>query len=278
MIEPDGHPGYRGGTGEPLVLLHGGAGTWRLWKPCIPLLRRHHDVLAVTLTGHFGGPDLPPATEPTVNALADGVERDMDAAGFQTAHVAGGSLGGWVAFELARRGRARSIVAIAPGGGWERGSTELRRVLWMYRILTVGARLPARNPRPWSTRPRLRKLLTWHHFAHPEGIAPEDFAYLLAGAAGAELRDAMRWLRGYGGARGLDEIHCPVLLAFPEKDFVLPRKRYGERLVRSIPHAEVVDLPGVGHAAMVDDPELVARTILGFTGRHAAVSRETVAV
>ena len=94
----------------------------------------------------------------------------------------------------------------------------------------------------------------------------------------AELRDAMRWLRGYGGARSLDEIRCPVLLAFPEKDFVLPRKRYGERLVTSIAHAEVVDLPGVGHAAMVDDPELVARTILGFTRRHASVSWEPVAV
>src|SRR5438270_5625580 len=100
MIEPDGHPGYRGGTGEPLVLLHGGAGTWRLWKPCIPLLRPHNDVLAATLTGHFRRPDSPPATEPTVDALADGVERDTDPAGFATAHVAGARLGGWYALAL----------------------------------------------------------------------------------------------------------------------------------------------------------------------------------
>jgi pimeloyl-ACP methyl ester carboxylesterase len=68
-----------------------------------------------------------------------------------------------------------------------------------------------------------------------------------------------------------------VLLAFPEKDRILPRRRYGERLVAGIPHAEVVDLPGAGHVAMVDDPELVARTILGFTARHAAGAREGVA-
>jgi pimeloyl-ACP methyl ester carboxylesterase len=72
------------------------------------------------------------------------------------------------------------------------------------------------------------------------------------------------------GAEHLDEIRCPVLLAFPEKDHILPRRRYGERIVKAIPHAEVVELPGVGHAAMVDDPELVARTIVGFTSRHAA--------
>ena len=42
----------------------------------------------------------------------------MDAAGMATAHVAGNSLGGWLAFELARRGRARSVCAISPAGGW----------------------------------------------------------------------------------------------------------------------------------------------------------------
>src|SRR5205807_10308607 len=107
MIEPDGHPGYRGGTGEPLVLLHGGAGTWRLWKPCIPLLRPHHDVLAVTLTGHFGGPDLPPAPEPTVDALAARAHRDMDAAGARPAHAAGASRRRRAALDRARRGRPR---------------------------------------------------------------------------------------------------------------------------------------------------------------------------
>ena len=38
----------------------------------------------------------------------------MDAAGFETAHLAGNSLGGWIALELARRGRARTVTAISP--------------------------------------------------------------------------------------------------------------------------------------------------------------------
>jgi pimeloyl-ACP methyl ester carboxylesterase len=269
-IEPDRPPTYRGGAGEPLVLIHGGGGTRRLWRTTIPLLEPHHDVLAVTLTGHFGGRELPASVEPSIQALVEGVEADMDEAGVGTAHLAGGSLGGWVALELARRGRARSVVAIAPGGGWEQGSREVRLVAWIYRFLTAGSRLFARHARALASRPRLRRLLTWHHFAHAERMSPDDFAYMIAGAAGMSgFSEAIAAFVRNPGAEHLDQIRCPVLLAFPEKDHILPRRRYGERIVRQIAHAEVVDLPGVGHAAMVDDPELVARTILDFTSRHA---------
>ena len=51
-------------------------------------------------------------------ALADDVERRLDALGWDTAHIVGNSLGGWVAFELERRGRARTLTGIAPAGGW----------------------------------------------------------------------------------------------------------------------------------------------------------------
>ena len=267
-IEAD-PPTHRGGDGEPLVLIHGGGGTPRLWRTTIPLLEPHHDVLAVTLDNHFGGRQIPPDVEPSVEALARGVERDMDDAGFDTAHLVGGSLGAWVALELARRGRARTVVGIAPAGGWERGSAEWRVVVWTYRLLVGGSRLFARWPRMWAARPRTRRLAAWHHFAHPERMDAGDFAYMVAGAAGFhDIERAIAWGSEYGGARGLAEVRCPVLLAFPEKDLILPRRRYGARLIEGIEHAEVVDLPGVGHAAMVDDPELVARTILGFTRRH----------
>ena len=82
----------------------------------MPALEREHDVLAPTLTGHVGGP--PIAGEVTDALLADGVERAMDEAGFETAHIVGNSLGGFVALQLAARGRAASVVALAPAGGW----------------------------------------------------------------------------------------------------------------------------------------------------------------
>jgi pimeloyl-ACP methyl ester carboxylesterase len=276
-IEPDSPSTYRGGSGEPLVLIHGGGGTRRLWRTTLPLLEPHHEVLAVTLAGHFGGPEIGESGA-SVDALVDAVERDMDEAGFDTAHVAGGSLGGWVALELGRRGRARSVVAIAPAGGWEQGSREVRRVVWIYRTLVTGSRLLGRLAHFAAGRPRLRRLAAWHHFAHAERISPDDFEYMIAAAVGApSLLEGLTWALTAPGAENLHEISCPVLLAFPETDHILPRRRYGDRIVAAIPHAEVVDLPGVGHAAMVDDPELVARTIIRFTARHTPAQPAGVA-
>lgn len=113
--EPDGN---RSG---PIVLIHGFSASQVIWSRLLPTLQAEHPTLAVTLDGHTGG--RPIASEKvSVAALADGVERDMDAAGFETATIVGNSLGGWLALELARRRRASSVVAIAPGGSWEPGS------------------------------------------------------------------------------------------------------------------------------------------------------------
>ena len=108
---------HRGGSGPPLVCLHGFMDTWRAWELVLPALERHHDVLAPTLAGHAGGPPLGGGRLDT--AILDAVERAMDDAGWETAHVVGSSMGGFAALELAARGRARSVVALAPAGGWQ---------------------------------------------------------------------------------------------------------------------------------------------------------------
>ena len=109
-------PSHRGGSGSPLVCLHGFTDTWRAWELVLPQLERHHDVLAPTLPGHAGGLAL--AGPVSDDLIADAIERAIDEAGFATAHIAGNSLGGFVALQLAARGRAESVVALAPAGGW----------------------------------------------------------------------------------------------------------------------------------------------------------------
>ena len=69
-------PAHRGGSGPPLVCLHGFMDTWRIWELVLPSLERRHDVLALTLAGHAGGPAI--QGEANVTALADEVERAMD--------------------------------------------------------------------------------------------------------------------------------------------------------------------------------------------------------
>ena len=61
---------------------------------------------------------MPDDVVPTPAALAAAVSATLDALGVQRPHVAGNSLGAWVALELARAGGARSVTAIAPAGFW----------------------------------------------------------------------------------------------------------------------------------------------------------------
>ena len=76
---------HRGGSGEPLVLIHGIGHTWRGWKPMLPELERSFDVLAVDLPGFGRSQPLPGSVDSTPEALADAVEREMLGAGFDTA-------------------------------------------------------------------------------------------------------------------------------------------------------------------------------------------------
>ena len=112
-------------SGEPIVLIHGFSATPVIWSTILPRLKPEHETLAVTLDGHAGGEPIAPDGV-SVAALASGVERDMETAGFEQAHLVGNSLGGWLALELARRQRASSVVAFAPGGSWEPGSSDAR--------------------------------------------------------------------------------------------------------------------------------------------------------
>src|SRR4051794_31843030 len=120
-------PYHRGGSGLPLVCLHGFLDTWRTWELPLPALEHSHDVLAPTLAGHAGGPPIDDELSDTT--LADAVERSMDEAGFETAHMVGNSLGGFVALQLAARGRARTVVALAPAGGWAPGARSVQELL-----------------------------------------------------------------------------------------------------------------------------------------------------
>ncbi len=107
---------HSGGSGPPLVLLHGIGSTWRVFRPVIPALEERFAVLALDMPGFGRSPALPAGVRPTPEALADTVAEEMDRAGMESAHLVGNSLGGWVSAELARRGRARSAVLLSPAG------------------------------------------------------------------------------------------------------------------------------------------------------------------
>lgn len=60
----------------------------------------------------------------------------------------------------------------------------------------------------------------------------------------------------------LDPPPCPITLAWAEKDCVFPVEINGAHAHQLIPGARYIVLEDVGHVAMLDDPQMVAQTIL----------------
>ncbi len=112
----------RTGSGPALVLLHPLGADRHVWEPVVPALSARRTVIAADLPGFGRSPPLRGAT-PTPAALAEAVadglaQLDLERDGDGRVHVAGNSLGGWIALELALRGVAATVTAIAPAGLW----------------------------------------------------------------------------------------------------------------------------------------------------------------
>ncbi|HVX70073.1 MAG TPA: alpha/beta hydrolase [Mycobacteriales bacterium] len=261
-------PFYAGGTGSPLVLLHGFTDTWRTWKPVLPALEARHAVFAPSLPGHLGGEQFAPGASFTVAASLDLIERQLDAKGIEKAHLVGNSLGGWGALELACRGRALSVVAICPGGGYELGSREERAVLRYFRNNERMLRLPAAKamlPRI-ARSPALRRVAFRDLLARPSNLGEADAMAFFEGAAGCTVARAAITLSESGEAFGdLGPIDCPVRILYGTRDRIIRWPTHYRRLKSMLPAADYVPLHGLGHLPMWDDPETVSRRILEVT-------------
>jgi pimeloyl-ACP methyl ester carboxylesterase len=213
---------HRGGHGSPLVGLHGFLETWRTWELVLPALERRHDVLAPTLPGHAGGPPLD--GPPDGQTMPDAVERAMDGAGFDTAHLVGSSLGGFVALQLAARGRARSVVAFAPAGGWARDDPLLPEVLALQAQLHEQAKATAPHAEAIVATAQGRRRATRLVVSSCEHIPAELIAHHMLAVASAGGAPA---LIEHGLRAGYDEldaqaIACPVRIVWGTADRLLP--------------------------------------------------------
>ena len=263
-VDPRFTPAHRGGSGEPLVLLHGFTDTWRTWELVLPALERRHDVLAPTLAGHAGGPPL--EAGPPEDAVLDAVERAMDEAGFATAHVAGNSLGGYLALKLAERGRARSVVAFAPGGGWAPGDDAYLQTLAHFDTLQEQLRqLTPRAPAILATPEGRRRAVSlmaerWEH------IPPDLIAHLWYGVVACEGMTVLNeHARRNGWPLDAERVTCPLRIVWGTADKILEWPRAAERWRASFPHADWVELDGVGHGPQLDVPLEAAQLILGHS-------------
>ena len=260
----------RGGSGEPMVLIHGIGSSRTIWDRVRVPLEERFDVIAVDLPGFGDQPWFGSPVPERMESLATAVEEELDRLGIERAHLVGHSMGGWIALELARRGRSIDVLAIAPiGGATEREARASKRELARTRFL---ARASTPVVGPITRSPQVRRLILKGSVRDPDLVDPVElqasighlgrsvgFPKLLADVGGAgDLIESNR--------EGFAQISCPVLIAWGTDDGVLSYDA-APRMADAIPGARLRTLTDHGHTALLDHPELVAEL-----AREAAVS------
>jgi pimeloyl-ACP methyl ester carboxylesterase len=249
---------------QPLVLLHGIGTSRDDLAGVASRLAGDHDVLALDLPGHG---EAPPLEEPhTPAALAGAVARELDVRGLGTVHVMGNSLGGRVALELARRGRARSVIAVAPSG-LALPPERLAQLALMGRArIELSALRPAIPAMTRTAAGRAAMLAPMR--ARPWAATEREALALRGGFAGARrFWDTLWWTVLADLPTGLDAIACPVTLVQGGLDPIAPG--HAARYLALIPGARLEVLPLAGHAAHGDAPDDVARIVRGTIRRAA---------
>jgi pimeloyl-ACP methyl ester carboxylesterase len=259
------------GSGEPVLLLHPFMMSQSVWKDVAPRIADtgRYEVFAPTMLGHNGGGrgkfflDTP--------SLADDVERRLAALGWDTAHIVGNSLGGWVAFELERRGRARTLTGIAPAGGWRHFTPAKFEIVgkflagfpvWLFTLVF---------------RERVLKLPITRYLAHlpcsatPDGLSDENLRDIIDDVTHcpAYYQLLIKSLTAPGLLEMADG-SVPTHLVICEKDRVLPHPRFTRHFTSQLPpDTRITHLDGVGHIPMFEAPQRVAELIVGFIGEYS---------
>jgi pimeloyl-ACP methyl ester carboxylesterase len=246
---------------EPLLLLHGLGGTRAVWDPVLDLLDSEREVHVIDMPGFGTTPPLPDGVEPTAANLAAEIARTCASLGVERPHVAGNSLGGWVALEMGRAGSASSVTALSPAGLWRQPigprGRDVHSLAEQLRPAVVAA----------IRVPRIRRAMLSTFAARPERIPAAQGRELILGWIDAS---------GYQGANRAMRTHVfdpedypdlPVTLAWGERDRLVGPPRPERRPEGS----RYVLLEDVGHTPTWDDPELVARTLLDGSSKSHRV-------
>jgi pimeloyl-ACP methyl ester carboxylesterase len=225
----------------------------------------YFEVIAPTLAGHLGGPPYD-EDENTLAAAGDALERRLDELGVGRARLVGNSLGGALALELAKRGRALSVVALAPGGGWDLSSGEGERLARLFARQRWLAQTFAPIVPVVIKSPLVRRLAMRDVMYRGELVPPADVVQMMHASLGCSLFPHVLAALHSGGARieGLERVAVPTLIAWPRHDRLLPMSRHANRFRSEIPGVEFRVLDGVGHVSTWDNPQLVAGLIRDF--------------
>lgn len=246
------------GEGEPLLLIHGTGGARKHWRPVVDYLAPQRSLLLVDLPGHGDSPSPPAGVPHNPIGYAQMLVAMLDELGVDRAHCAGNSVGGWTSLELAKLGRASSVVAFGPAGLWPKRDP-WRCTLQLWSQHKLGRAFAPLTPHLMRSAAG-RSVLLRGTMARPRQVPPEDAVELADDFARTPDFGAHFSATRHERFRGGQQIEVPVTIAWGEKERLVPPKARREDELPN--HARILTLPGCGHMPMWDDPALVAKTIL----------------
>lgn len=262
----------RKGSGEPMLLIHGIGHQRTAWGQVVDLLAERYDVVAVDLPG-FGNSPRP--AKPARYSMVSYGEQILDLLrelGMTRPHVAGNSLGGLIALELAARGEVRSVTAFSPAGFYTK--PELAWIGSNLLGIKFASHAPYKVVKLFADKVPLRKISMKCLYQHPEWLSAEQ-----ALDDTLNLRQSKGfWPCFVGGIlhnyRGVPVV--PTTIAWGDHDkLLLPRQ--GERAKERLPHVSHIPLPDCGHVPMLDNPRLVVEVIEQTVARADAPQHASLA-
>lgn len=243
------------GNGAPLVLLHGGAGSWRHWLPTIETFRGERMVVVPDLPGLGESADVPEAAEDGGASIVAGgmsellgVTTGADVVGFSF----GGAIGGMVAAQIP----VRSLTLVGSGG---------------LGVIRRGARLERVRDKEGAEREAAHRT-NLHRWMIADPARIDDAAVAIQDWNSRHARFDSRAI-GTGDilVRVLPALPCPIAGIWGEHDHAVQGETDRPRAVlQSIrPGCRFVVVPGAGHWVAYEAPDLFAAALGGILAAFA---------
>jgi magnesium chelatase accessory protein len=260
------------GEGPVALLLHGTGAATHSWAGLLPHLTRRFRVVAPDLPGH-GFTDTPDRTDLSLPGMAARVAGLLNALEVRPAVTVAHSAGAAIALRLALDGTVAGPVvalngALAPFAGATGPLFQgLARALFANPFAAWLFSLQARDPR------RVERLIEGTGSRLPaEGLEFYRRLFMTEGHVAATLNMMANWdldpLR-----RDLPTLRAPLVLVVGERDRAVP-PRVSRDVASSVPGAQVVSLPGLGHLAHEERPDLIAEIVERVAREHGAPASE----
>jgi pimeloyl-ACP methyl ester carboxylesterase len=258
------------GSGKPFLLLHGYADSADTWRPLLAELAARGRAAAAIDLGGFGasaaidpaGPLLPQWDRMVAAAIDD----LSSAHGGSDVYIAGNSLGGCLAMRAAEEeaGPVGGVVPIAPAG------LEMARwfpIIEGERLLRMLRLSPIPVPEV-IVREVVGRVYASLAFSHPDRARPEAIAsftrHIPTVARSTEILDlGRRLLPELTNPFRLERIACPLVLIWGERDRMVFTGG-AERVLRTVPYADIEVISDCGHCPQVEVPERLAQLLLDF--------------